>query len=210
MKSLTQSRVLVAMVVGAAAMVLVPPAGTVSAEDADTYFKDLHIRQMDMVTNLTPPSAPAGRPEAGGLAVSARVDRTDRNYDHGDNLVLTVQTTEDAYIWVFDTGTSGKVHQIFPNRYDESNFLAANVPLEIPGADSKYQLAVSHPRGAELITVIASKDKASLTDKLIDESGGGTFLALQGTAPSVAKDLSITLREKHSTWVKDEVVVRIQ
>ena len=209
MKSLTHLRALPAVFVGIAALVLAP-AATVSAEDDETYFKDLHVRQMDMVTNLTPPAAPAGRPETGGLAVSARVDRTDRNYQHGDSLVLTVETTEDAYIWVFDTGTSGKVHQIFPNRYDESNFLAANQPLEIPGADAAYQLAVSRPTGAELITVIASKDKASLTDKLIDESGGGTFLALRGTAPSVAKDLSITLREKHSTWVKDEVVVLIQ
>ena len=210
MKSLMQSRVLRAVMVGVAAMILMPSAATVSAEDSEAYFKDLHIRQMDMVTGITPPPAPAGRPEAGGLAVSARVDRPDRNYEHGDSLVLTVETTEDAYVWVFDTGTSGKVHQIFPNRYDESNFLAANVPLEIPGADSKYQLAVSHPRGAELITVIASKDKTPLTDKLIDESGGGTFLALRGTAPSVAKDLAITLREQHSTWVKDEVVVRIE
>lgn len=208
MKSLMQSRVPGAVIV--AAMLLALPAGTALAEDAESYFKDLHIRQMDMVTNLTPPAPPAGQPEAGGLAVSARVDRSDRNYQHGDHLVLTVETTEDAYIWVFDTGTSGKVHQIYPNRYEESNFLAANVPLEIPAAGSKYQLAVSHPKGAELITVVASKNEASLTDKLIDESGGGTFLALRGTAPSVAKDLSITLRENHSTWVKDEVVVLIQ
>ena len=210
MKSLMESHVLRVVMVGVAAMLLVSTAGTVSAEDTEAYYKDLHIRQMDMVTNLTPPSPPAGGPEAGSLAISARVDRPDRNYKHGDNLVLTVETTEDAYVWVFDTGTSGKVHQIFPNRYDESNFLAANVPLEIPGADSKYQLAVSHPQGAELITVVASKDKASLTDKLIDESGGGPFLALRGTAPSVAKDLSITLRENHSTWVKDEVVVLVK
>ena len=185
-------------------------AGTLSAEDAETHFKDLHIRQMDMVTEITPPTPSTGSPEASGLAVNARVDRTDRSYRHGENLVLTVETTEDAYIWVFDTGTSGKVHQIFPNQYETSNYLAANAPLEIPRADSKYQLAVSHPKGAELITVIASKDNTPLADNLIDESGGGTFLALRGTAPSVAKDLSITLRENHSTWVKDEVVVLIK
>ena len=94
--------------------------------------------------------------------------------------MLTVETTEDAYIWVFDTGTSGKVHQIFPNKYDTGNFLAANTPLSIPQPDSKYQLAVSHPQGAELITVVASRDKVSLTPQLIDTSGGGTFLALRG------------------------------
>ena len=124
--------------------------------------------------------------------------------------MLTVETTEDAYIWVLDTGTSGKVHQIFPNRHDESNFLAANVPLEIPRADSKYRLAVSHPRGAELITVIASKNKTPPTGKLIDESGGGPFFALRGDVTAVSKDLSITLRDEHPVWTKDEVVVRIE
>ena len=210
MNSKMQSHALRVVMAVVAMMVLMQSVGTVSAEDDEAYFKDLHIRQMDMVTGITPPPPPDRRHEAGSLAVSARVDRSDRIYKHGENLVLTVETTEDAYIWVFDTGTSGKVHQIFPNQHDESNFLAARVPLEIPRADSKYQLAVSRPTGAELITVIASKDKTSLTDKLIDESGGGTFLALRGTAPSVAKDLSITLRKNHSTWVKDEVVVRIE
>jgi hypothetical protein len=208
MNSLMQSYIL-RFVMALVAIAIMALAGTVSAEDAETYFKDLHIRQMDMVTEITPPIPSAGGSEA-SLAVSARVDRPDRSYQHGETLVLTVETTEDAYIWVFDTGTSGKVHQIFPNQYETSNFLAANARLDIPRADSNYQLAVSHPQGAELITVIASKDNTPLADNLIDESGGGTFLALRGTAPSVAKDLSITLRENHSSWVKDEVVVLIK
>lgn len=190
-------------VVAVAAMAL--PA---LSEDGRPQLKDLHIQQMPM-TELTPPLPSAGASES-GLAVSASVDRPDRSYRDGDRLVLTVRTTEDAYVWVFDTGTSGKVHQIFPNRYESANFLAANVPLAIPAVDSRYELAVSHPRGAELITVVASKDNTPLTPELIDTSGGGAFLALRGDAASVAKDLAITLREQHSAWVKDEVVVRIE
>ena len=188
---------------------------TVSADEREAHLKDLHIQQMPM-TELVPPLASPADASTGladastGLAVSAKVDRSDRSYRHGETLVLTVETTEDAYVWVFDTGTSGKVHQIFPNRYESGNFLAANVPIDIPRADSKYQLAVSHPKGAELITVVASKDNTPLTPELIDTSGGGPFLALRGDAASVAKDLAITLREEHSTWVKDEVVVLIQ
>ena len=206
MNRLMQSFFLRVAIVAAATFAVVQAGVT---EEPVDYLKDLHIRQMPMATDLTPPPASPGSSEA-GLAVTAAVDRPDRSYQDGDTLVLTVKTTEDAYIWVFDTGTSGKVHQIFPNKYDASNFLAANTALQIPQSDSKYQLAVSHPMGAELITVVASKDNASLTPDLIDTSGGGTFLALRGDAASVAKDLSITLREQHSTWVKDEVVVLIK
>jgi hypothetical protein len=206
MNNLLQSLTLHVALTVVATMVMMQ---AVSAEESDAYLKDLHIRQMPMATDLTPPPSSPASPET-GLVVSARVDRPDRSYQHGENLVLTVETTEDAYVWVFDTGTSGKVHQIFPNQYETSNFLAANAPIEIPRADSKYQIAVSHPQGAELITVVASKDKVSLTPQLIDTSGGGAFLALRGDAASVAKDLSITLREQQSAWVKDEVVVLIK
>jgi hypothetical protein len=206
MNNLLQSLTLHVALTVVATMVMMQ---AVSAEESDAYLKDLHIRQMPMATDLTPPPSSPASPET-GLVVSARVDRPDRSYQHGENLVLTVETTEDAYVWVFDTGTSGKVHQIYPNKYDTSNFLAANTPLQIPQTDSKYQLAVSHPQGAELITVVASKDKVSLTPQLIDTSGGGAFLALRGDAASVAKDLSITLREQQSAWVKDEVVVLIK
>ena len=185
-------------------------AQAVPAEDSDNHLKDLLVRQLPMATELAPPAPSPGAPEA-SLAVSAAVDRPDRSYRHGETLVLTVETTEDAYVWVFDTGTSGKVHQIFPNKYETANFLAANTPLSIPAADSRYQLAVSHPQGAELITVVASKDKVDLTpQQLIDTSGGGAFLALRGNAASVAKDLSITLRKQESAWTKDEVVVLIK
>ena len=125
--------------------------------------------------------------------------------------MLTVKATEDSYIWVFDTGTSGKVHQIFPNRYHENNFLAAGTTLNIPPMDSDYALAVSHPQGAELITVVATKENTPLTPELVDlGASAGPFLALQGTADSVAKDLAITLRRQAAPWTKDQVVILIQ
>ena len=208
MNNLLQSLTLRAAVVVAASLMMTL-AAVMAADDAQ--YKDLNILQRPVVDLITPPEPNQGRPGT-GLAVRATVDRPDRTYKHGENLVLTVETTEDAYVWVFDTGTSGKVHQIYPNRYEEANFVAANTPLEIPRTESKYHLVVSHPRGAELLTIIASKDKTPpLTAQMIDEQNGvGPFLALRGTAEAVAKDLSITLREQHSTWTKADVVVRIE
>ena len=207
MKTLLNSLLLRVAIVAVCALGL---AQADAAEDSESHLKDLLIRQMPMATKLAPP-APSPGGAGASLSVSAAVDRPDRSYQHGETLVLTIETTEDAYVWVFDTGTSGKVHQIFPNRYETANFLAANTPLDIPAADSRYQLAVSHPQGAELITVVASKDKVDLTpQQLIDTSGGGAFLALRGSAESVAKDLSITLRKQEAAWAKDEVVVLIK
>ena len=182
---------------------------TAVANEADeSYLKDLDIRQTPMHDVLVPP-APAS--VGNGLAVDAEVDRSSRVYTHGDHVVLSVTTTEDSYIWVFDTGTSGKVHQLFPNRYDQDNFLNAGSTLSIPPADAEYVLSASHPQGAELITVVATKENTPLTPDLVDwDSDIGPFLALRGTADSVAKDLAITLRDQNAPWAKDKVVIVIE
>ena len=143
--------------------------------------------------------------------VRTAVDRPDGRYRHGESLTLTVDVTEDAYVWVFDTGTSGKVHQIFPNRFESDNYVRAGKPVAIPHEGADYQLLVSRPRGAELLTVIASKDSTPLTRDLVDETTrAGPFLTLRGDAGSVAKDLSIALKEEHPSWVSHHRVVHIE
>ena len=174
------------------------------------YLKDLDVRQIPMA-KLEPTPASAASSASTGLSVMTTVDRPDARYRHGDSLELTVDVTEDAYVWVFDTGTSGKVHQIFPNRHETDNFVRAGKPVAIPRDGADYQLLVSHPQGAELLTVIASKDSTPLAQDLIDkETKAGPFLALRGDAVSVAKDLSISLKKAHPNWVGHHKVIHIE
>ena len=210
MKTVLRSRFFgTAMVTVAAVALSQAVAWAESGGAKASWIKDLDIRQRD-IARIAPLPTP-GATDSTKLAVSATVDRPNRTYRHGDNLVLTVKTTEDAYVWVLDTGTSGKVHQIFPNRHEKNNFVRAHAPLKIPGAGSKYDLAVSHPKGTELITVIASKNNTPLTRDLVDDAlAAGPFLALRGNASSVAKDLSITLRKKHPVWARDHQAIRIE
>lgn len=192
----------------AALAAAVAVSASAPAADEDSWIKDLMIEQVGMA-EIAPPVPPAGT--AGGLAVTAAVDRPGRVYTQGDSVVLSVTATEDSYISVFDTGTSGKVHQIFPNRYETDNYLAAGRTLRIPGPGSDYALSVSHPTGVELITVIASKNAAPVAADLIDEdAGSGPFLVLAGTGATVSKDLAITLKEEHPTWTRDQVAFRIE
>ena len=186
-------------------------ADTTQPNAAPSYLKDLDIRQVPMTTIMAPVPKPASTTASRALSVKTSVDRPDARYTHGDNLALTVEVTEDAYVWVFDTGTSGKVHQIFPNNYETDNFVRAGNPVAIPGDGTDYQLLVSHPKGAELLTVIASKDSTPLTQDLVDrETQAGPFLALRGDAVSVAKDLSISLKKAHPNWVGHHRVIHIE
>lgn len=175
-----------------------------------SYMKDLDIRQVPMAKLEAAPVS-AQTTASAGLVVKTAVDRPDARYRHGDTLTLTVDVTEDAYVWVFDTGTSGKVHQIYPNRYESDNFVRAGKAIAIPPAGSEYQLLVSHPKGVELLTVIASKDNIPMTRDLVDQNTeAGPFLALRGDAVSVAKDLNITLKEKPASRVVHNQVVYVE
>ena len=208
----TFSALLAAAAVVALAQFVPSPASadTTEAIVEASYLKDLDIRQVPMAElTLTPLSKPSSSSSA--LAVKTAVDRPDARYGHGDRLVLTVEVTEDAYVWVFDTGTSGKVHQIFPNNHESDNFVRADIPIAIPSQDADYELLVSHPMGVELLTVIASKDSTPLAQDLVDEeTQAGPFLALRGDAVTVAKDLSISLKKAHSSWVGHQQVVYIE
>ena len=191
---------------GALALTACLTAGATHPASADSVLKDLDIRQVDMAKIAPEAQAPAS--SVGELNVKASVDRSDRTYRHGDKLVLTVETTEDAYVWVYDTGTSGKVHQIFPNQHHATNFVRAGAPVRIPDEDASYQLAVNHPVGQELITVIASKNDTPIDVETM--GAAGPFIALRGTASSVAKDISISLKKNHPAWVSDQQVLYIR
>ena len=175
-----------------------------------SYMKDLDIRPVQVpMWELGAAPVSAQTTASPRFEVKTAVDRPDARYRHGDTLTLTVDVTEDAYVWVFDTGTSGKVHQIFPNRYESDNFVRAGNAISIPPPGSEYQLLVSHPKGVELLTVIASKDDIPMTRDLVDQdTEAGPFLAL-GDADSVAKDLNITLKEKPVSRVVHNQVVYI-
>ena len=189
----------IAMAIALCVFIATAPVMAETAQQP-AFLKDLDIRQVPMKLDAAAPQNMTGTGSASGhMAINATFDRPDRIYKHGDSLSLTVEATEDAYIWVFDTGTSGKVLQIFPNQHETDNFLRAGTPLVIPSSDSKYQLIASRPTGQELITVVASKNNTPLSQELIDREteSAGPFLMLRGTAVSVSKDLSISLKKNH-------------
>ena len=191
----------------ALAAVFAAVALTGPAHAADAY-KDLSIEQRVMVDQLPVMPANASSSEH-PLNITTKLDRTDGIYKPGEELKLTVETSEDAYIWVFDTGTSGHVHQIFPNKYEEDNFVRAGQSVTLPEADAEYQYIASEPEGVELLTVIASRDNSPLTQDLIDkETLAGPFWAL-GNADSFSKDLIFVIKRDHPKSVTRHQVFRI-
>jgi Domain of unknown function (DUF4384) len=132
----------------------------------------------------------AGTPAPGSLRVSTWVDRHDLTYARGDAVRIFVKTNEDAYVTIVNVGPSGKVTQLFPNTFQQSNRVAANRALEVPSANGSSRINVSGPVGAELIKVFVSSEPI----KVIPESqlvGSGAFRSLAGGVSDLLRNLEV-------------------
>lgn len=115
------------------------------------------------------------------LQVVAWVDRQDNTYKVGDQVALSVQTTQPAYITVIAVNPEGVKTVIYPNRRNGSRKIEGGKVAVL----GKFR--VSPPVGKEVLKVIASTEPLKLTG-LIE---GKEFDSLKASAESVAKDIGV-------------------
>ncbi len=77
------------------------------------------------------------------------------NYQLDENIKIGIRSLASGYLYLFHLNSQGKVAQVFPNRYDQNNFLRSKETIYIP--NSRYNLSVSGPEGISYIIAIASK-----------------------------------------------------
>ncbi|MBI9101994.1 MAG: DUF4384 domain-containing protein [Spirochaetales bacterium] len=71
--------------------------------------------------------------------------------------MLYILASRDCYIKVFYIDVTGeKSTQVFPNPYEQRNFLRGGRSLLFPGTQSAFKFRLSAPFGTEYIKVTAS------------------------------------------------------
>ncbi|HPE70755.1 MAG TPA: DUF4384 domain-containing protein [Candidatus Competibacter sp.] len=186
---------------------IVLSASTARAQELTS--KDLIPVQRPMAELTPPPPRPRPNVASSDLQVTAWVDHADNTYAFGEKVVLSVKTNHDAYLTIVDVGTSGRVHILFPNRFQTNNRIQAGQTFQVPDPRADFDFRVDGPAGTELIKVFASQDPAPLF-KEGDTEPAGPFKALKANAPAVAKDLQVVLREpRHRDWDAYNKIIRI-
>jgi hypothetical protein len=89
--------------------------------------------------------------------VHAELNRPTRDLREGDQVVLTVKTEEDAYLYILYQQADGKIFQIFPNADQTNSRVAAKTPVQVPASADLFRWEVGPPFGREMIKVIASR-----------------------------------------------------
>lgn len=166
-------------------------SGSALAENAAR--RDLTVEQAPIADCGEGANAPTS-----DIQVSATLNHADAVYSVGDTVTIQVRANEDAYVTVLEVGTSGKVHIIFPNAYQNVNCIRANTVVSIPTDDSRFRIRVGGPAGRDVIKVFATREPLSIfaQQKLVQE---GPYFTTSENARTLARDLTVELREKHKS-----------
>lgn len=83
-------------------------------------------------------------------------------YQHGELLNITVRSSQNGYLTIFDFMPDGQAQIIFPNSYYENNFIEGGKEYSIPGDLFPFQFRVAPPDGEELIYAVVTKQPYDL------------------------------------------------
>lgn len=122
----------------------------------------------------------------------------------GDMINFTAESDQNCYLYLFDIGTSGRIHLLFPNRAQKNNYLAAGRKLVIGN------ILVSPPAGVEAVKAIATLDSISL-GKMIDAAGSTTMYQCVGEdSQQFARDLQVVVSPlPNDRWSSDLIQFNI-
>jgi hypothetical protein len=147
--------------------------------------RDLSVEPLSLAEVTVPES---------DLKVTAWVDRRNDTYRPGDTLTLSIRTNRDAFVSVVNVGSSGRVTVLFPNKHAPSNRVAAHQVVQLPADNAPYRIKVGGPSGYDLLKIIATARPHKLTDPK-EFAELGPFLAYRGSVRTLARDLSVELKE---------------
>lgn len=81
-------------------------------------------------------------------------------YRIGDSIEVLFEVNRDAHVYIFNTDAAGRTTQIFPNYFDQDNFIRGGHTCSIPRRG--YDLVVTGPPGRERLEIYAVTDPGRL------------------------------------------------
>lgn len=118
-------------------------------------------------------------------AFQLKITTTNENYRIGEMVSFMVTTDQNCYMYLFDVGTSGKIHLLFPNKLQPQNYVHASDTVRIEN------IKASPPAGTETVKVIATQDSISLGQIIDWVSSPATYQLFGDDLEIFARDLEL-------------------
>jgi|GEM_PF-3035597 len=135
--------------------------------------------------------------------------KKDGQYHIGNDLEIYLKVNKDSRVTIFDVGTSGKVHIIFPNEYQKDNTVKAGQTYRVPAKDAKWTFKLQGPAGKNILKAIATIEDVPLLEQT-ETRTAGIFKEINDSEKQLAKDISIALKPVNSmqwTEVGTELII---
>jgi len=87
------------------------------------------------------------------------IDTDKQRYEITNSIVFKIRSTADCYIIILNWNSKGEPYQLYPNKYESSNFAVRGKTYELPAPDSKFELKVTGSKGEEKIKIIALRNR---------------------------------------------------
>jgi len=117
---------------------------------------------------------------------SIKSELNKKYYKSGEELELSVVSSQDCYITVLNICSNDSVYVIFPNKFRDNNFLGAGEKFLLPSLEDKemglyfpVRLLSNKEEDTEIVKVIATKQKTMLSSILTFSAYGDYKTTLQ-------------------------------
>lgn len=128
------------------------------------------------------------------------------SYDIGENIQISVRSSQDAYVYLFNVRSDGTVDQILPNNLDEdgqNNFVSAGQTKRFPPENAGYNFTVDGPEGLDKVIAVASAEQLD-TSQLANFESDPNFASSNIGEEGFADTLSIIVTPiAQDNWVTD-------
>ncbi|GIW29941.1 MAG: hypothetical protein KatS3mg071_0115 [Meiothermus sp.] len=122
-------------------------------------------------------------------------------YQFGENIQISVQVTQPAYVYLFSVRATGEISGILPNAFEQENFLQAGEVRTFPGLGAPYTFTVEGPAGQDRVLAVASRRPLDVSE-IVDIQTGRARIQGEG---NLARALSIVVTPiPANDWVTDE------
>lgn len=99
-------------------------------------------------------------------ALQVNLETTKSRYRPGSEIEIRYELNKKAYLYIYNIDVNGKVHLLFPNKYDQDNYLSAGKG-KLPGKG--YSFLAGEKQGGEYLQAIASKKPLKLFSSIDSE-----------------------------------------
>jgi hypothetical protein len=135
-----------------------------------------------------------------GFKVALWTNRKNDTYKLGEEVVFYFKSNRSARLTLFNVGTSGKTHILFPNAYQKDNLVKAGKVYQFPAKQAKYFFKAEGPPGNDVVKAVATLGKVPLV-KETDLKPEGEVQRVDKPQSELARDVSIALRPlKSKQW----------